>query len=71
MPALALMRGRSYVLFDDLKELAHDVLRHRITLSYEAMADAQNVDALIDQILVRLPAPARVADITGKEARRA
>ena len=69
--ALALMRGRSYVLFDDLKELAHDVLRHRITLSYEAMADAQNVDALIDQILVRLPAPARVADITGKEARRA
>ncbi|QIL71909.1 MoxR family ATPase [Diaphorobacter sp. HDW4B] len=69
--ALALMRGRSYVLFDDLKELAHDVLRHRITLSYEAMADAQNVDALIDQILVRLPAPARVADITGKEVRRA
>ena len=69
--ALALMRGRSYVLFDDLKELAHDVLRHRITLSYEAMADAQNVDALIDQILVRLPAPARAADITGKEARRA
>ncbi|QIL78632.1 MoxR family ATPase [Diaphorobacter sp. HDW4A] len=69
--ALALMRGRSYVLLEDLKELAHDVLRHRISLSYEAMADGRNVDALIDQILVRLPAPARTADITGKEARRA
>ncbi|QNP49804.1 AAA family ATPase [Diaphorobacter aerolatus] len=69
--ALALMRGRSYVLLEDIKELAHDVLRHRITLSYEAMADAQQVDSLIDQIMVRLPAPARSADITGKEARRA
>ncbi|MPN10018.1 hypothetical protein SDC9_157311 [bioreactor metagenome] len=35
------------------------------------MADGQSVDALIDQILVRLPAPARSADVTGKEARRA
>ncbi|MBF5003196.1 AAA family ATPase [Diaphorobacter caeni] len=69
--ALALMRGRSYVLLEDLKELAHDVLRHRISLSYEAMADGRNVDALIDQILVRLPAPARTADISDKEARRA
>ncbi|QNN56378.1 MoxR family ATPase [Diaphorobacter ruginosibacter] len=69
--ALALMRGRSYVLLEDLKELAHDVLRHRITLSYEALADEQQVDALIDQILLRLPAPARVQDPAGKEARRA
>ena len=69
--ALALMRGRGYVLLEDIKELAHDVLRHRITLSYEAMANAQDADALIDQILVRLPAPARSGDLTGKEARRA
>lgn len=69
--ALALMRGRSYVLLEDVKELAHDVLRHRITLSYEALADEQQVDALIDQILLRLPAPARVQDSAGKEARRA
>lgn len=69
--ALALMRGRSYVLLEDVKELAHDVLRHRITLSYEALADEQQVDALIDQILLRLPAPARVQDPAGKEARRA
>ena len=69
--ALALMRSRNYVLFDDLKDLAHDVLRHRITLSYEALADGKNVDTLISQILIRLPAPAQSADITAREARRA
>ncbi len=69
--ALALMRGRSYVLLDDVKELAHDVLRHRIVLSYEAMADALNVDALVDQILLRLPAPAYAGDAANREARRA
>ncbi|WP_353234447.1 MoxR family ATPase [Diaphorobacter ruginosibacter] len=69
--ALALMRGRGYVLLEDVKELAHDVLRHRITLSYEALADARSVDALIDQILVRLPAPARSQEPAAREARRA
>ncbi|WP_313299464.1 AAA family ATPase [Diaphorobacter sp.] len=69
--ALALMRGRNYVLLDDVKELAHDVLRHRITLSYEALADAQTPDRLIDQILVRIPAPARAPDAAAREERRA
>ena len=69
--ALALMRGRSYVLFEDLKDIAHDVLRHRITLTYEALADGMQIDQLISQMLLRLPAPAQSGDPATREARRA
>lgn len=55
--ALALMRGRHYALREDLTDLAHDVLRHRIVLSYEALSAGLNADGLIDQLLRAVPLP--------------
>jgi MoxR-like ATPase len=55
--ALAFLRGRDYALATDVRELAKDVLRHRIVLSYEALADDVSPDDLLDPIVaaVRLP----------------
>jgi MoxR-like ATPase len=55
--ALAFLRGRAYVLPQDVVDLAHDVLRHRLMLTYEALADGQTADKLIHRILAALPAP--------------
>ena len=55
--ALAFLRGRDYVFPQDLVDVAHDVLRHRVTLSYEAIADGVSADDLIDQILEVLAPP--------------
>ena len=55
--ALALIRGRDYVLPQDLVDLAHDVLRHRLVLSYEAIATGVAEDTLIDAALAAVPAP--------------
>jgi MoxR-like ATPase len=55
--ALAFTRGREYVLPDDVEELALDVLRHRIVLSYEALADDVTADAVITQVLGAVSAP--------------
>lgn len=55
--ALALLRGRDYALAQDIVDVAPDVLRHRIALTYEAAAEAVTPDALIDRILGRIPAP--------------
>jgi MoxR-like ATPase len=55
--ALAFTRGRDYVLPDDVSELALDVLRHRIVLSYEALADDISADAIITKVLDAVPAP--------------
>ena len=49
--ALAFLRGRDYALPGDAQELAKDVLRHRIVLSYEALADDIAPDALLDPLL--------------------
>ncbi|SFD33776.1 AAA family ATPase [Paracidovorax konjaci] len=57
--ALAMLRGRGYVLPEDMADLVPDVLRHRVTLSYEALSDGLDADALIAQLMARLPAPAR------------
>jgi MoxR-like ATPase len=57
--ALALTRGRDYVVPGDIAELAPDVLRHRIVLSYEALADRVSADDLIDRVLEMVPRPAR------------
>ncbi|WP_085317802.1 AAA family ATPase [Derxia lacustris] len=59
--ALALLRGRDYVLAQDLAELAPDVLRHRLVLSYEALADGASADQLIAEVLARVPAPEAAA----------
>jgi MoxR-like ATPase len=55
--ALAFLRGRDYVLPEDVIDLVPDVLRHRLVLSYEALADGQSPDQLIHRILQHMPAP--------------
>ena len=55
--ALAFLHGRDYVLPDDVGELALDVLRHRIVLSYEALADDITADTIITKVLDAVPAP--------------
>jgi MoxR-like ATPase len=55
--ALAFTRGRQYALPDDVHELALDVLRHRIVLSYEALADDVTADTIITRVLDAVPAP--------------
>jgi MoxR-like ATPase len=57
--ALALMRGRSYALPEDMTDLVADVLRHRLVLSYEALSEGLDADALIAQIMAKIPAPPR------------
>jgi MoxR-like ATPase len=55
--ALAFLRGRDYAVAADVRELAPDVLRHRIVLSYEALADDVSPDDLLEPLVqgVRLP----------------
>ena len=55
--ANALMAGRGYVIPEDIKEVAHSVLRHRIILSYEAEAEEITPDKIIDDILSRIRPP--------------
>ncbi|MBE6410100.1 MAG: MoxR family ATPase [Akkermansia sp.] len=55
--ALAFTRQRSYVTPQDVKDLAHDILRHRILLSYEAEAANKTSDNVIDSILSKVPVP--------------
>ncbi len=55
--AHALMSGRGYVTPEDIKAIAPDVLRHRIILSYEALAEDVKVDAIIDQVLKSTKVP--------------
>jgi MoxR-like ATPase len=55
--ALALVRGRPYVLPEDVRALAPDVLRHRLVLSYEALGDGVTAEQVVDAILERVPVP--------------
>lgn len=55
--ALAFVRGRDYALPHDVSDLALDVLRHRLVLSYEALADGVGADDVISPILARVPQP--------------
>jgi len=55
--ALAFLRGRDYALPDDVAELAPDVLRHRIVLSYEALADDISADSIVTRVLDAVAAP--------------
>ena len=57
--ALALMRGRRYVLSDDMTDLVHDVLRHPLVLSYEALSDGISADAILSKIMSKVSAPAK------------
>jgi MoxR-like ATPase len=55
--ALALIRGRDYVLPQDVRELAKDALHHRIVLSYEALAAEIGADSIVDSVLEIVPMP--------------
>lgn len=57
--ALALLRGRDYVLPEDVSELVPDVLRHRLVLSYQALAEGVGADALIATLAGRIRPPAK------------
>ena len=53
----ALLKGRAYATPQDVKEVVHDVLRHRILLTYEAEAEGVTSDRIIDRILDEVPVP--------------
>ena len=55
--ALALIRGRDYVLPQDVRELARDALHHRIVLSYEALAAEVEAGSIVDSVLETVPVP--------------
>jgi MoxR-like ATPase len=55
--ALAIMRGREYALPEDVRDLAFDVLRHRIIPSYDALADGISMEGIISQIVQNISLP--------------
>ena len=55
--ANAMLNGRGYVIPEDIKAIAHEVLRHRILLSYEAEAENITTDIIIDKILSKIRSP--------------
>jgi len=54
---LALLRGRGHVAPDDVRDLAADVLRHRIVLSYDALSEGVTADQLLERVLAAVPEP--------------
>jgi MoxR-like ATPase len=58
--SLALLRGRMYVLPDDVRDVATDVIAHRLVLSFDALAEAVPAAALVEDVLAAVPQP-RVA----------
>lgn len=57
--ALAMLRGRSYALPEDMTDLVPDVLRHRLVLSYEALSEGLTADAVVSKIMAKIPQPAK------------
>jgi len=55
--ANALLNGRTFVIPDDVKTVAYDVLRHRLLLTYEAQAENIKTEKIIDEILQKIPVP--------------
>jgi MoxR-like ATPase len=55
--SLAYVRGRNYVLLEDVVDMVLDVVRHRLVLSYEAMSDNVTSDMIIQRVLERVPMP--------------
>jgi MoxR-like ATPase len=55
--AVAFLHGRGYVVPEDVKEIAKDVLRHRVLLTYEAEAENVTTDAVVERVLERVEVP--------------
>ena len=66
--ALALLRGRSYALPEDMVDLVPDVLRHRIVLSYEGLSEGLGAEDIVARIMKVIPPPAKPLDIEKKVA---
>lgn len=60
--ALAFLRGRDYVLPEDMTELVPDVLRHRLVLSYQALAEGMTADAIVARLMKHIPAPTKALE---------
>jgi MoxR-like ATPase len=54
---MAFLNGRGYVTPQDVKDVAHDVLRHRVILTYEAEAEQMTPEDVIATILTKVPVP--------------
>jgi MoxR-like ATPase len=55
--ALALVRGRDYVLAKDMEALVRDAFRHRLVLSYQALAEEVSADQILEEVIKAVPAP--------------
>ena len=55
--ALAMMRGRTYALPEDMRDLVPEVLRHRLVLSYEALSEGLAADQVVLRIMAKVPPP--------------
>jgi MoxR-like ATPase len=52
-----MLRGRRYVLPEDITDLVPDVLRHRLVLSYEALSEGLSADDLVQRVMKSIPVP--------------
>ncbi len=55
--ALALVRGRDYVLAEDVQALTKDALRHRLVMTYQALAEEVSADTILDRVIAAVPVP--------------
>ena len=69
--ALALLRGRNYVLPEDMTDLVADVLRHRLVLSYQALSEDVTADAILTRIMGAIAAPEKPMETHGQFAANA
>ncbi len=68
--AMALLRGRRYVIPTDIHDVAPEVLRHRVLLSYDALAEGIGVEDVVGRVLEQVPEP-RIAPQQDEAARTA
>ncbi|MDP2261596.1 MAG: MoxR family ATPase [Hydrogenophaga sp.] len=66
--ALAMLRGRSYALPEDMSDLVPDVLRHRIVLSYEGLSEGLSGETIVERIMAAVKPPARPLEHEQKAA---
>jgi MoxR-like ATPase len=66
--ALAFLRGRSYVLPEDVTDLVPDVFRHRLVLTYEALSEGMSADALVEKVMRQIAAPEKPLEAHVKAA---
>jgi len=55
--ARALTSGRYHVSFDDIKAMAHPVMRHRVLVNFRAESEGISTDSIVDELLDRVPVP--------------